>query len=106
MQMPQLVRVPHHIDCCDLSVLDFERRRLKFAIGFQRDETGQSVDKTGTNKFRTIFVEPSRQLFVNFHDGIEADDRLYGCRTLAPTISMNTDIGRQHCTKRFHIAAA
>ena len=57
MQMPQLVGVPHHIDRCDLSVLDFERGRLEFAIGFERDETGQSVDETGTNKFRPVLPE-------------------------------------------------
>jgi len=29
VQMPQLVGVPHHIDCRDLSVLDFEARSSK-----------------------------------------------------------------------------
>jgi hypothetical protein len=28
------VRIPHHVDCGDLSVLYFERGRPKFAIGF------------------------------------------------------------------------
>jgi hypothetical protein len=49
--MPQLVRVPHHIDCGNLSVLDFERGRLEFTIGLQSDETGQPVNETGTKKF-------------------------------------------------------
>ena len=49
-QMPQLVGIPHHIDCGDLSVLDFERGCLKFTVGLQRYKAGQSVDKTGTNK--------------------------------------------------------
>ena len=46
-----------------------------------------------------------RKIFVGLHDGIEADNRLHGCRTLAAAICMNTDIGRQHRSKRFHIAA-
>src|SRR5260221_14508830 len=48
----------------------------------------------------------SRQIFKDLHDGIEADDRLHGCRTLAAAVRMNTDIGCQHRRKRFHVAAA
>ena len=40
MQMPQLVGVPHHVDRGDLSILDFERGRLKLAISLQSDEAG------------------------------------------------------------------
>src|ERR1700704_684411 len=106
VQMPQLVGVPHHIDCRDLSVLDCERGRRKFTIGLERDETGQSVDETGTNKFRTILPETSRQIFMNLHDGIETEDRLRGCRTLAAAVGMKADISRQHRAKRLHFAAA
>ena len=63
MQMPQLVGISHHIDCGDLSVLDFERGRLKFAVGLQRDETGQSVDEAGTHEFRAILPGNDRQIF-------------------------------------------
>src|SRR5260221_14453334 len=104
--MPQLVGVPHHIDRCDLSVLDFERGRLKFTVGLQGDESRQSVDESGANKFRVILPEMSRQIFMDLHDGIEADDRLHGCRTLAAAVRMNTDIGCQHRRKRYHGAAA
>ena len=52
--MPQLVWVSHHVDGRDLSVLDFERGRLEFAIGFERNETGQSVDETDTNEFGLV----------------------------------------------------
>ena len=38
VQMPQLIWVAHHIDRCDFFVLDFERGRLEFPIGFQCDE--------------------------------------------------------------------
>ena len=55
--MPQLVGISHHIDCGDLSVLDFERGRLEFAVGLQRDEAGQSIDESGTHKFRAILLE-------------------------------------------------
>src|SRR5262245_63286646 len=47
-----------------------------------------------------------RQRFVDFHDGFEAQNRLRGRRTLAAAVRMNTDIGRQHRSKRFHIAVA
>ena len=75
MQMLQLVGVPHHINCCDLPVFDFERGRLKFAIGLLCDDTGQSVEEAGTNKLRAILREVSRQRFMDLHDGIEAEDR-------------------------------
>src|SRR5512139_4086479 len=103
--MPQLVGVPHHIYCGDLSVLDFERGRLKFTIGLHGDESRQSVDESGTNKFRAILPEKIHQIFMDLHDGIEADDRLLGCRTLAAAVRMKTDIGRQYRSKRFHVAA-
>src|SRR6476646_2709761 len=86
MQMPQLVGVPDHIDCRDLSVLDVECSRLKFAVGLHGDESRQSVDETGTNKFRAILPEKVRQSFMDLHDGIEADDWLHGCRTLATAV--------------------
>jgi hypothetical protein len=57
MQMPQLVGVSHHVDGCDFSVLDVERGRLKLAIGLQRDDAGQTVDETGTNKLRAALPE-------------------------------------------------
>src|SRR5215467_13599639 len=104
--MPQLVGVSYHIDCCDLSVLDFKRGRLKFAIGLQCDETGQSIDKTGTNQFRAMLPEKIRQRLMDLHDGIEAENRTHGRRTLAAAVRMNTDIGRQHRSKRFHVAVA
>ena len=59
--MPQLFGVPHHIYSGDFFVLDFERGRLKFTIGLQGQEAGQSVDESGTNKFRPILPELSRQ---------------------------------------------
>src|SRR5215813_7266178 len=80
--MPQLVGVSHHIDCCDLSVLDFKRGRLKFTIGLQRDETGQSVEETGTNKFRAILPEMIRQRLMDLHDGIEAENRPHGAASV------------------------
>src|SRR5262245_32723022 len=104
--MLQLVWVPDHIDCGDLPILDFKGSRLQLAIGFQRDKAGQSVDESGTNKLRAILPEKSCQILVDFHDGLEADDRLNGCRALATTVGIGTDIGRQHRTKRFHVAAA
>ena len=55
--MPQLVGVPHHMDCRNLSILDFERGRGKLTIGPGRDETRQSVDETGTNQFRGMPAE-------------------------------------------------
>jgi polyisoprenoid-binding protein YceI len=64
VQMPQLVRVSHHIDCCDLVVFDFERGRREFTIGFHCDEPGQAVDETKTNEFRVILMEQGRQLLV------------------------------------------
>ena len=106
MQMSQLVWVPHHIDRDDLFVPDFERGGLKLAIGFQGDETRQAVDKPGMNQFRSIGPETSRQIFVKLDDGLEAEDRLRGCRTLAAAVGMDTDIGCQHRTQSLHIAAA
>src|SRR5262249_50069736 len=91
----------NHIDCCDLSVLDFKRGRLKFAIGLQCDETGQSIDETGTNQFRAMLPEKIRQRLMDFHDGIEPENRLHGRRTLAAAVRMNTDIGRQHRQSAF-----
>ena len=44
--------------------------------------------------------------FVDLHDGIEAEDRLQGCRTLAAAVGMDADIGRQHRAQRLHVAAA
>ena len=93
--MPQIVGVFAHIDCCDLSVLDFERGRLELTIGFQRDETGQTVDETDTNELRDTLVEPPEQR----HDGIEPQVRLRGCRTLAATVGMKADISRQQRAK-------
>ena len=104
--MPQLVGVSHHIDCGNLSVLDFKRGRLKFTIGLQCDEAGQSVDETGTNKFRAILPEMRRQRLMDFHDGIEAENRPHGRGTLAAAVRMNADIRREHRTKRFHVAVA
>jgi hypothetical protein len=69
--MPQLVGVSHHVDGCDLSVLDVERGRLKLAIGLERDETGQTVDETGTDKLRAALPKKICQKFVDLHDGIE-----------------------------------
>jgi hypothetical protein len=43
---------------------------------------------------------------MDLHDGIEAENWLHGCRPLAAAVGMNTDIGRQHRGKRFHVAAA
>src|SRR5882724_12138806 len=104
--MPQLVGVPHDIDCRDLSILDLERGRRKFTIGLERDETRQSVDETSTNQFRTILPEKSRQIFMELQDGIKAEDRLRSCRTLAAAVRMKADISRQHRTEGLHIAAA
>ena len=42
---------------------------------------------------------------MELHDGVEPEDRLHGCRTLAAAVRMSTDIGRQHRSKRFRIAA-
>ena len=64
MQMSKLVRVPHYVDRCDLSVRDFERGCLEFPVGFLRDEARQSVDETDTNKCRGIFVKKSRQILL------------------------------------------
>jgi hypothetical protein len=72
----QLVRISHHIDRCDLSVFDFKRRCLEFTIGFQRDETGQSVDESCTNESRS--EEQRLQLLIQLHDGIEPQDWLRG----------------------------
>src|SRR5262245_16854845 len=99
--MLQLVWVPDHIDCGDLPILDFEGSRLQLAIGFQRDEAGQSIDESGTNKLRAILPEKSCQILVDFHDGLDADDRLNGCRALATTVGIGTDIGRQRRTSVF-----
>src|SRR5277367_1904251 len=101
--MPQLVRISHHVDCCDLSIFDFERRRLKFAIGFQRDETGQSVDESCTNKFR--FEEKRPQMLVQLHNRIEPQDWLRGSWTLTPAVCMNAYIRSQHRAKSLYIAA-
>ena len=89
MQMPQLVGVPHHIDCCDLSVLDFERGRLKLTIGLLGDEARQSIDESGTHKLRAIHLELSRKMFVHFHHGIESGDGLNGRRSLAAAVGMD-----------------
>ncbi len=43
---------------------------------------------------------------MNLHDGIEAEERLVGRRTLAAAVGVQADISRQHRTKRLHIAAA
>ena len=51
-------------------------------------------------------MEKSRQMFMDLHDGLEAEDRLHGCRTLATAVGMDTDIGRQHRSECVHIAAA
>src|SRR5580704_7861979 len=102
--MLQPVRVSHYINCCDLSVFDLQRGRLEFTIGFERDETWQSIDESGTNKFR--LMEHCRQVLVELHHGIESKDRLCGRRPLAATVGMNTDIIRQHRAEHLHIAAA
>ena len=64
MQMSKLVRVPHYVDRCDLSVRDFNRGCLEFTVGFLRNEAGQPVDETDTNKCRGIFVKKSRQILL------------------------------------------
>src|SRR5262245_33597713 len=48
----------------------------------------------------------SRQSLLELEDGIEADEWPRRCRTLATTVRVNADIGRQHAGKRFHVAAA
>src|SRR5689334_6367828 len=104
--MSQLVGVPHDVDSGDFSAFDFERGCLKFTIRLQRYETRQTVDESSTNKFRAILSEMNRQNFMDLHDSIEAEDRLHGGRTLAAAVRMNADIGRQHLSKRFHVAVA
>src|ERR1700722_533804 len=99
LQMPQLIWVAHHIDCRDLFVLDFDSGRLEFSIGFQRNETRQSVDETSTNKLRFVFAEPLGQILLELHNGVESQHRLRGCRTLASAVGMNADISRQHPPK-------
>src|SRR6478609_5708918 len=106
MQMLQLVGVPHHIDCGNLPVLDFERGGRYLTIGLERDETRQSVDETGTNKFGSILPEERRQDFMNLHDRIETEDRLPGGRTLAAAVGMKADVSSQHCAQGLHIATA
>src|SRR6185437_3099832 len=101
--MPQLVGVSHDIDGRDLSVLDVESGCLEFTVGLQRDETGQSVDESGTNKFRVILPEIISQQLMELHHGIEAENRLQARRTLAAAVRMDTDVGRQHRSKRFHV---
>ena len=43
---------------------------------------------------------------MELHDGIEAEDRLRRCRTLAAAVGMDADVGRQHRAERLHVAAA
>ena len=66
MQMPQLVRVSYDIDCSDLAVLDSQRGGLKFAVGLQCNETGQSLDEAGANKFRGVLPEVRCQNSLTF----------------------------------------
>jgi hypothetical protein len=53
-----------------------------------------------------MLLEKSRQVFKDFHDGIEAEGGLRGCRALAAAVGIKSDISRQHGAKRLHIAAA
>ena len=57
MQMPQLIRVPHHIDRRHLPVLDLQRRRLELAIRLPRDEARQAVDEAEADEFRAMLPE-------------------------------------------------
>jgi hypothetical protein len=67
MQMPQLVRIAHHIDRGDPAVLDVERRRLQFAIGLQRHEARQAIDEACADEFRLMRLELLGQMGVELH---------------------------------------
>jgi hypothetical protein len=67
VQVPQFVRVPHHVDCGHLPVFYVERGRLKFAIGFERNAGRQSIDETNTNKRRLMCAEWNCRLFMHRH---------------------------------------
>ena len=76
MQMPQLVGVPHHIDCRDLSVLDVECSRLKFAVGLHGDESRQSVTKPVRTSFEPFFRKRSARVSWTF---MTASKPMIGC---------------------------
>jgi hypothetical protein len=44
--MPQLVRVPHHLDSRDPSVLDFKRGRLEFTFASRMMKPGNDEPET------------------------------------------------------------
>jgi hypothetical protein len=96
MQMPQLVRVSHHIDRRHLAVLDLQRGRLQFAVGFQGDEAGEAVDEAGADEFRAVVGEMIGEIAVEFHDLVDAEKRALRGRTLAAAVRVGADVGRQH----------
>ena len=63
-QMAQLFRIAHDIDAGDLAVADFERGRLRHAVGLDRDEARQPVDEAIGRMPRLRSGEDSGRAFL------------------------------------------
>src|ERR1700750_635417 len=98
--MFQLVGMGAQIHGRNLAVLDLERGGLKLAVRLQCDKTRQAVDENGPDKLRAVFPEQRRQISMNSHDGVEADNWSYRSGPLAAAVRVNADIGGQHRAQR------
>ena len=57
VQVPELVGIAHHVDCCDLPIVDLKGGRLEFAISFSGHEARQAVDQGGADQGRPVLAE-------------------------------------------------
>src|SRR5262245_5865800 len=53
-----------------------------------------------------MLPEVNRQRCMESHCGIESNNGLCGRRPIAAAVGVQANVGRQHCAKRLHVAAA
>lgn len=106
MEMPQLVRIAHDIDCGNLVILDLERGGLEDVVLFDGDESGQTTDKAIIQKPRSRFCKYEREHRVELHDLVETGNRVRRSSNFSATVGISDDILREECSQPFHVAAA
>ena len=93
-EMPELLRIAHHIDAGDLAISDLECGRLH-AVVLDGDETRQAVDEAVTHGYRRSSREEARDCGLKLHDVVDPDKGPLRGGSLAAAVGVEDDVRRQ-----------
>src|SRR5579875_1168996 len=106
MEMLQLVRVTHDIDCDNLIISDLERGGLEDVFLLDSDESWQTVDKAVLQKPGSHCCKYKRQFGVEPDDRVETNNRVWRSRDLSTAVGISDDIFREERSQLLHVAVA